>query len=315
MIKNTLFSLFVLSLISGCVTQKKYNELLAEKVRLEGDYSICQDSLAESLEKYDEIFNRHQSLVEDTLRLGNTIRDLSRDLSDLQDEHSKLTTYYNNLLNNSGKLSRDMADQQEHLLALKENLDETKRLNEELSRDLEERERKVKELEDILAKKDEAVNALRKKITDALLNFKESDLTVEVKNGKVYVSLAEQLLFKSGSKTVDPKGVGALKQLANAVKDQKGINIMVEGHTDNVPISRTSQYMQDNWDLSVMRATSIVRILTDSGVSPKQISASGKGEYSPLDTNDSPDGRQKNRRTEIIITPDLGELFQILNSN
>ncbi|MDH5602295.1 MAG: OmpA family protein [Cyclobacteriaceae bacterium] len=315
MIKNILFSLFIVFLISGCVTQKKYNELLAEKVRLEGDYSVSQDSLAESLEKYDELFSRHQTLVEDTVRLGNTIRELSRNLSDLQDEHSKLTTYYNNLLNNSGKLSRDMAEQQEHLLSLKENLEETKLLNEELARDLEERERKVKELEDILAKKDAAVNALRKKITDALLNFKESDLTVEVKNGKVYVSLAEQLLFKSGSKTVDPKGVGALKQLASAVKDQKGINIMVEGHTDNVPISRTSQYMQDNWDLSVMRATSIVRILTEAGVSPQQISASGKGEFSPLDTNESSEGRQKNRRTEIIITPDLGELFQILNSN
>ena len=315
MIKISSSLVLVVLLISSCVTQKKYNELLAEKVKLEGDYSICQDSLSSTLTVQDELHDRLQVLLEDTISLGNSIREKSRVLSDLQAEHAKLTSYYNNLLNNSGKLNRDLAEQQEHLLALKENLEQTKALNEELSKDLEEREKKVKELEDILAKKEEAVNALRKKITDALLNFKASDLTVEVKNGKVYVSLAEQLLFKSGSKTVDPKGVGALKQLANAVKDQDGINIMVEGHTDNVPISRTSQYMQDNWDLSVMRATSIVRILTDAGVSSRQISASGKGEFNPLETNETPEGRQKNRRTEIIITPDLDELFQILGTN
>ena len=107
----------------------------------------------------------------------------------------------------------------------------------------------------------------------------------------------------------------ALKQLAEAIKDQKDLEILVEGHTDNVPISRTSQYMKDNWDLSVMRATSIVRILTEAGVHKDQITASGKGEYTPVRANDSAEGRQKNRRTEIIIAPNLDELFRILDSN
>ena len=146
-------------------------------------------------------------------------------------------------------------------------------------------------------------------------NFKENDLTVKVKNGKVYVSLAEQLLFGSGSIEVDQKGVGALQQLAKALKDQRDINIMVEGHTDNVPISKKSAYMQDNWDLSVMRATSITKILVKGGVAPKQIVAAGKGEFSPLMSNDTPQNKQKNRRTEIIITPDLDELFKLLESN
>jgi len=312
---NTITVVFALAVMTGCVTQKKYNELLSEKIQLEGDLSSTQDSLTIVRMEYDELLAKYNQLLEDTTEMGDQLRDREYKFEELQAEYKKLETYYNNLLNNSGKLSRDLAEQRENLLTLKENLEKTKELNEELARDLEDREQKVKELEDILAKKDEAVNALRKKITDALLNFKESDLTVEVKNGKVYVSLAEQLLFQSGSKTVDPKGVGALQQLAHAVKDQKGINIMVEGHTDNVPISRTSQYMQDNWDLSVMRATSIVRILTEAGVSSKQISAAGKGEFSPLDTNETPEGRQKNRRTEIIITPDLDELFRILDSN
>ncbi|MDH4058482.1 MAG: OmpA family protein, partial [Cyclobacteriaceae bacterium] len=178
-----------------------------------------------------------------------------------------------------------------------------------------EREKKVRELEAVLAAKDKAVNDLKNRITSALMNFKESDLTVNVKNGKVYVSLAEQLLFASGSVEVDSKGVTALQQLAKAVKDQHDINIMVEGHTDNVPISKKSQYMQDNWDLSVMRATAITKILTKAGVSTKQITASGRGEYMPLAANDTPQNKAKKRRTEIIITPNLDELFKILESN
>ena len=148
-----------------------------------------------------------------------------------------------------------------------------------------------------------------------MISFKDSELTVEVKNGKVYVSLAEQLLFGSGSITVDPKGQSAIKQLASALKGQEDLNVMVEGHTDNVPISRTSQYMKDNWDLSVMRATAIVKILVDNGVSADHVTAAGKGEFYPVDTNDTAEGRAKNRRTEIVITPDLDELFRILETN
>jgi chemotaxis protein MotB len=184
-----------------------------------------------------------------------------------------------------------------------------------LSVSLAEREKKFKEVEQVLASKEKAVQDLKNKISSALLNFKENDITVKVKNGKVYVSLAEQLLFQSGSIDVDAKGVTALQQLGKALKDQKDINIMVEGHTDNVPISKKSQYMNDNWDLSVMRATSITRILTKAGVPQKQITASGRGEFSPLAANDNAQNKQKNRRTEIIITPNLDELFKILESN
>jgi chemotaxis protein MotB len=180
---------------------------------------------------------------------------------------------------------------------------------------LNERERKVKELENILNEKDKAVQSLKTKISGALLNFKENDLTVKVKNGKVYVSLAEQLLFKSGSIVVDSKGVTALQQLAKAIKDQKDLNITVEGHTDNIPMANKGEYMQDNWDLSVLRATAITKILTKAGLSPNQITSSGKGEYSPLAANSSAETRQKNRRTEIIITPNLDELFKILEGN
>jgi chemotaxis protein MotB len=196
---------------------------------------------------------------------------------------------------------------------MKENLEKTRELNDQLNTDLEIREKKVKELEDVLEREATKAKNLNDKITNALLNFKASDLTVEMKNGKVYVSLAEKLLFKSGSTVVDPSGQKALQQLAEAVKTHTDIEIIVEGHTDNVPISGKQKYLTDNWDLSVLRATSIVRILTTAGVSENQIIASGKGEFSPITDNVTEDDKQKNRRTEIIISPNLDEIFNIIN--
>lgn len=309
-------AIFILTLAAtACVTQKKYDDLMSEKIQLESGLASCKDSLETALGSVNRLTDRVAELQSDTSRLGGQIRSTRTELAELSKEHKQLETYYNNLLNNSGKLTRDLAQQQEHLLALKENLEQTRRMNESLSADLSEREKKVKELETILENKDKAVQELKNKITNALLSFKENDLTVEVKNGKVYVSLAEQLLFNSGSTTVDPKGVTALQQLAKALKDQKDIHMMVEGHTDNVPISRTSTYLNDNWDLSVLRATSIIRILTKAGVSPDQITAAGRGEFAPVASNEKAEGRQKNRRTEIIITPDLDELFKLLEAN
>ncbi len=314
---NRLIILFVVGSLAfaSCVTQKKYDELLESKINLETDLANCRDSLETALSSIERLENEIAKLKADTAQLGKKIRATVSDLKQLSADNNQLETRYNNLLTNSGKMTRDLAEQQERLLALKESLEQTKLENERLSADLAVREQKVKELEDVLAKKDEAVQALKNRITQALLNFKESDLTVSVKNGKVYVSLAEQLLFKSGSTSVDPKGAAALQQLAKAIKDQQDLNIMVEGHTDNVPIGRTSQYMNDNWDLSVLRATSIIRILTSSGLNAKQVTAAGRGEFMPVEENETKEGRQKNRRTDIIITPDLDELFKILEVN
>jgi chemotaxis protein MotB len=307
---------FLAIIFSSCiVSKKKYGDLLAQKVRTEADLADRNSSLDAAnaeVARLDALFNQ---LKEDTTNLGIDLRTTSRKLWRLEKEHDQLNTNYKNLLTNSGRLNRDMAQQQQQLLEIQESLERTRTLNDSLSNSLAEREKKVKELEQVLANKDKAVQELKNKISNALLNFKENDISVKVKNGKVYVSLAEQLLFGSGSIQIDQKGVSALQQLAKAVKDQKDINVMVEGHTDNVPVSKKSTYMNDNWDLSVMRATSITRILTNAGVSPEQITASGRSEYVPLATNDSPQNKQKNRRTEIIITPNLDELFKILENN
>ncbi len=307
---------FLCFLLSSCiVTKKKYDDLLAQKVRLDAEVADRDSLLAKTNMDLQNLDERVKKLSSDTTSLGQDTRATSAKLAAMDKEYNQLSSYYKNLLTSSGKLNRDMAQQQEQLLAIQQNLERTRKTNDSLSTSLNERERKVRELENVMAAKDKAVLDLKNNISKALLNFKENDLTVNVKNGKVYVSLAEQLLFASGSTTVDAKGVSALQQLAKAIKDQRDIHIMVEGHTDNVPISKKSQYMNDNWDLSVMRATAITKILTKAGVSPNQVTAAGKGEYVPLATNNSAQNKQKNRRTEIIITPNLDELFKILETN
>ncbi len=304
-----------LILLSSCiVTKKKYDDVLAQKIKAEGELADKVTQLDKANASIKELSEVLEKLKADTTALNESYRTTEKKLATLNAEYDQLNAYYKNQLTNSGKLNRDLAQQKDQLLAIQENLENTRKLNDSLSTSLAERERKVKELEQILANKDKAVKELKDRITNALLNFKENDLTVKVKNGKVYVSLAEQLLFGSGSIEVDSKGVMALQQLARAIKDQRDIQIMIEGHTDNVPISKKSQYMQDNWDLSVMRATSITKILTAAGVSAKQITAAGKGEFSPLAANDNAQNKQKNRRTEIIITPNLDELFKILGN-
>lgn len=310
-------SLFILLTILtlACVSQKKYNELANQKDNLEQDKAALTEELAIAAQKISRLEKKVNQIIKDSLQLHQSYQAVSTELAQLKTKHQQLQKYYDDLLTNSGQLNKDLATQQKRLMDIEADLEITRRKNDELSQNLAEREQKVRELENILAEKEAAVNQLRKIVSDALLNFKENELSVEVRNGKVYVSLAEQLLFKSGSIQVDPKGIQALNTLAQAIKDNQDLHILVEGHTDDVPISRVSNYMKNNWDLSVMRATSIVKILTEAGVDPGQITAAGRGEYQPIASNDQNEGRQKNRRTEIILTPKLDELFQILQAN
>ncbi len=314
-IKVILFFIPCLLLTSCIVTKKKFDDVLAQKIKAEGELTEKTNQLDKANASLKDLNEMLEKLKQDTAEINQSYRSTGQKLADLNKEYDQLNSYYKNSLNNSGKLNRDLAQQKDQLLAIQTNLENTRKLNDSLSISLAEREKKVKELELVLSNKDKAVKDLKDRISNALLNFKENDLTVKVKNGKVYVSLAEQLLFGSGSIDVDKKGIVALQQLAKAIKDQRDIQVMIEGHTDNVPISKKSAYMEDNWDLSVMRATAITKILTGAGVSSKQVTAAGKGEFSPLASNDNPQNKQKNRRTEIIITPNLDELFKILESN
>ena len=170
-------------------------------------------------------------------------------------------------------------------------------------------------MENMLQRKDALMNDLKTSVSNALMGFEGQGLTVTQRNGKVYVSLEEKLLFSTGSFKVDPNGERAIRQLAGALAKNPEIGIMIEGHTDDVPF-RMGSSIKDNWDLSVMRATSIVRILQGAAdIDPDRITVAGRGEYLPIDSSDSPEARRKNRRTEIILSPNLDELYKLLELN
>ena len=198
------------------------------------------------------------------------------------------------------KLSQEMAEKQLNLLSME--------------RELDSRNKRLIELERIISRQDSSVRALRNKVSAALVGLENNGLTITMRQGKVYVSLDEKLLFKSGSIVVDPAGVSALKKLATILEQNPDVNITIEGHTDNVPLTASAS-MQDNWDLSVKRATSIIRILLANGkIAPERLTAAGRGEFVPVDAANTPTARQKNRRTEIILMPNLDELYQAIGN-
>lgn len=216
-------------------------------------------------------------------------------------------------LNDCNGKVKDLNDQKTSLLnenALVNN--DLKTLSTESKMTIADQAKRLKKLQDMIQSQKDVMAKLKNSIADALMNYKTDELSVYTKDGMVYVSLAEKLLFKSGSDVVDPKGKEALKSLAKVLNNTKDITVMIEGHTDNVPIK--TQLFKDNWDLSSARAISIVRFLTkDNGFDSSRITASGRGEFHPVQSNETAEGRAGNRRTEVILSPDMKELFKLLN--
>lgn len=236
--------------------------------------------------------------------LRNDLTVAKGDIEQLQGEKRALDAKYSELFN------ENISQSEKYSAALKMKSDELNSKEKLLA----DREKALNEMKKIIARQDSITKSLNDVLRNALLGFKSDELSVEIKNGKVYVSLSDKLLFKSGSAAVEDKGKEALKLLADVLQKNPDINILIEGHTDNVPI-KTAIY-KDNWDLSVGRATTIVRILTDDyKVLPTRVTASGKGEFSPKASNETAEGKAKNRRTEIILTPKLDEIMQLLNGN
>ena len=186
--------------------------------------------------------------------------------------------------------------------------------NQKLNANLQDRERTIAELQRMIAQQNQKVKDLLSSVKDALLGFSSDELTVREEGGKVYVAMSDKLLFESGKAIVNEQGKAALGKLAEVLNRQTEIDVYIEGHTDNVPIK--TAVFQDNWDLSVIRATSVVRILTETyGVNPLQIQPCGRGEYKPVDVNTTPEGKARNRRTEIIMAPRLDKLFKMLEES
>lgn len=268
------------TLLSSCVVGRKKFEQ-SENARWRAYYS--RDSLAALLDdsraQYAALDQRCGMLMNDTALLKKSIRNYQTMLANNQTENKKLNS------------------------SLAEKIKE-----------LQEREQTIAQLQGMIEAQQQKVKDLLASVKDALLGFSSEDLTVTEKDGKVYVSLSDKLLFESGKAIVNQQGKVALGKLAEVLNKQTEIDVYIEGHTDNVPIH--TAVFQDNWDLSVIRATSVVRILTETySVNPLQIQPCGRGEFKPVDTNESAEGRAHNRRTEIIMAPRLDKLLQLLQAN
>ena len=235
-------------------------------------------------------------------------------LTDCGNINAQMSAQIKNLLRDTSKIGNSISKYQS---ILNVNMTEQEKLNALLSQkknELNERERTINELQDMIKAQNDKVQNLLSNVKDALLGFSTDELTVREKDGKVYVAMSDKLLFQSGSARLDKRGEEALGKLAEVLNKQTDIDVFIEGHTDNKPIN-TVQF-KDNWDLSVIRATSVVRILIKNyNVNPLQIQPSGRGEYMPVDDNETAEGRSKNRRTEIIMAPKLDKLFQMLQSS
>ena len=274
--KRIIFALCLLIAVTSCVSKKKY--MVAENGRLAAlsRERVLNRNLGQQKDEIAKLKQQITDLMSDTTRLGQAIRDYRKSL-------------YSNL-----------SEQEKLNMLLKEKMEK-----------LAEREATINKLQAEVDAQNARLQSLLNSVKDALLGFSSDELTVTEKNGKIYVAMSDKLLFESGSAQVNKQGKEALGKLAEVLKKQHDIDVFIEGHTDNKPI-KTVQF-KDNWDLSVVRATSVVRILTkDYGVNTLQILPCGRGEFMPVDNNESVEGRAHNRRTEIIMAPKLDKLMDIL---
>jgi len=320
--KKSVLFLILVALASACVSSKKFKALEAQQ-------KIC----AEELEKFkqsnqdyeakvkelqttvDALKKEASSLKSDTTKLGTTARTLSRELSKSMKELDELTKTFEKYKSTGAKEASVLQKQLEQKnIELQKKSEELVSLEAELKTKqklLEEREQRVNELEELLKRQEDALKTLKKKVTDALIGFENQGLNVEQKNGKIYVSMEAKLLFKSGSIVVESEGKKALLQIGKALENETDLEIVVEGHTDSDKLTSAS-IPRNNWELSVLRATSVVEILlANSKMNPTRIVAAGRSEFQPVDPAD----KAKNRRIEIIISPDLDELFDIISND
>ncbi|MFN3940283.1 MAG: OmpA family protein [Chitinophagales bacterium] len=323
---------FMAAMFAACVPARQYQDSLSAKEKAESEVRL----LNEKVEDLDAEIKSLNSLVKEQ---KDTIRRRTNDLEDLNNRYEAIVRTNNQLremeaiLNNrinqllalssseTQKLTEDLTAKEKQLLdkeiALKEKefqMEAKSRSIDSLSRSIAEKEKRIQELEAAMQNLNKKLTEVRSSLEKALAGFNSSDLSIEQRGGRIYINISEKLLFASGSTTIDAKGKQALKQVADALKQQKDVKIMVEGHTDNVPL-KSATFPKDNWDLSVLRATTIVKILSNEyGVDSKLVQAAGSGEYQPVATNSDAVGRSLNRRTEIIIMPDISAITEILGT-
>jgi len=314
-----LFTLTVLALTS-CVPTKKYKDLLAKEQACSEELAkfkssaLTNEAKAKDIESnYLLLKSEYNQLQSDTATVGQKARVLQAKYDRLKAVNDDLEENYQRLrqagASETAKLSSELATKK---LELQRREDELSALERDLTEKqalLEDRQRRVLELEEMFSRQEKATAELKAKVANALKGFESKGLTVVEKNGKIYVSLEAKLLFASGSTTVNPEGQTALVELAKVLETEKELEIIVEGHTDTDAL-KSASHPKNNWELSVLRSTSVIQImLAKSNMDPKQLMAAGRSEFIPVDPND----KAKNRRIEIIISPNLNELYELIS--
>lgn len=315
--KKIFAPLFLALLFSSCVSTKVYNELSDKYSKLKAqNESLFKDNdklkadLSDAKKELAQIRSDYETTLAAKQKLESEITALQNNLANLQQAYDALEK------NSSAAIADNLAKNRELLLQLeareKALADEKARL-EQLERELATRSARVDELEKLIADKEAALTRLKDAVSSALLNFEGNGLQIEQKNGKIYVSMENKLLFESGSWAIGSRGRQAVEALAKVLAENPDISILIEGHTDNVPY-RSGTEIKDNWDLSTKRATAVVSILAENkGVNLSNITAAGRGEYAPVATNETTEGKAKNRRIEVILTPNLEGITKLLN--
>ena len=318
--KHFLFLIGFSILFGSCVTQQKYNELKESEERYYDEARLYEQELYELRNKHKDVSSElakmkilKEKAEADTAKLSQELERLRFDCLNLQEQSKELVEKLRNSKSEEEfkSLMAEVHSLQDELMRREDVLFKAERLLLEKQKELDLQNNKMNELNAMIAQKEQKLNEIKLLVTNALHGLNGNGLSIEMKNGRIYVSLDEDLLFQSGRWEVDNRGVQALNRLANVLAQNKDIHIMVEGHTDDVPYKGTGN-ITDNWDLSVKRATSIVRILLNNrDIAPARITAAGRGEYMPVATGRTADVRRKNRRTEIILSPNLDELMKI----
>lgn len=302
--------------VSACVPAKKFNKLKQDYADLEQENSDLSHDMQDCASERDVATTKMDLLQEEYATQSRKLQDLQENYKQLKQNHENLQNSYDALEKNSSSALAENSRQNRELLATLEEKQKTlqaeKSRLEKLQKDLKARSERVEELEGLIAATEAKMQALKTSVSKALTDFEGKGLTVERRNGKVYVSMENKLLFGSGSWSVGTNGRKAVKQLGSVLAQNPDINVLIEGHTDDVPYGGNGP-LQDNWDLSTKRATSIVHILQENNnINPKNLTAAGRGEYAPVAPNSTTEGKAKNRRIEVILTPKLDEVNKIL---
>lgn len=313
-----------LKTINAKITVEK-TELQSELDLLKRQMQQLRNVLAgqsDSMRYYRSQYILLQAINQDlTNRLNNIATGIENENKQMLVELNQLREELQNRENNLNNLRDSLTLQQNNMELMRQRLDDRNQILASLDSTLSEKEKsledqsqKIAELQKILQQKDESMRQLKEKVTNALLGYSNEGLSVEQREGKIYVSMDEKLLFKSGRYEIDTRGKSALQQLSDVLAENTDVDILIEGHTDNVPYNGKGD-IKDNWDLSVKRATTVVNVLlSNKKLAPQRVTAAGRSEYLPIDRANTSEARAKNRRTEIILTPNLDELLEILDN-